>query len=142
MKQAQNRFFYGSLLYFTMLIIIAASAFSVAVLLYERYDPGVLTLNVESLRQAQLGEVEAFLILANRFSQNHEYSDSYDCVNYTNDIGFIAGQLGFNIEKVVGCRPENLSQCHEWVRLKVDYEPQQGSFIDYSRTYINQRVVG
>ena len=84
------------------------------------------------------GEVKDFLMLAQRFADNHDYSkEKYNCRNYTRDLKKIADQLGFDVEQVLGCNSSLSStrECHTWLRLKVDFEPQHASFVDYSKEY-------
>ena len=82
------------------------------------------------------GEVKDFLIVAQRFADNHNYSEEYNCMNYTKDLKQIADQLGFDVEQVVGCTNQSADKyCHAWLKLKVDFEPQFAEFVDYSKSY-------
>jgi len=83
------------------------------------------------------GEVKEFLMVAQRFADNHEYSEQeYNCKNYTRDLKKIADQLGFDVEQVVGCSNQSgNADCHTWLKLKVDFEPQHAGFMDYSKKY-------
>jgi len=66
----------------------------------------------------------------------------YNCVNYTDDTYPIAQSMGLDAYKVVGCNVNNISQCHEWMRIVVDYEPIDNKIVDYSNIYTNVRIVG
>jgi len=82
------------------------------------------------------GEVKDFLLVAQKFADNHEYSKDYNCKNYTRDLKEIADQLGFDVEQVVGCSSQSdNADCHAWLKLKVDFEPQHAQFVDYSKEY-------
>jgi len=82
------------------------------------------------------GEVKDFLMVAQRFADNHKYSEKYNCMNYTRDLKKIADQLGFNIEQAIGCNSSSSPKdCHAWLKLKVDFEPQHAKFVDYSKKY-------
>ena len=84
------------------------------------------------------GEVKDFLMVAQRFADNHNYSEQeYNCRNYTRDLKKIADELGFDVEQVIGCNSSSSSnrECHTWLKLKVDFEPQHAEFVDYSKEY-------
>ena len=82
------------------------------------------------------GEIKDFLLVAQRFADNHDYSQQYNCKNYTKELKQIADQLGFAVEKVVGCNNNSdNAECHAWLKLKVDFEPQYAEFVDYSKEY-------
>ena len=82
-----------------------------------------------------ISEMDQFLLTANRFAREHEYDiNSYNCVNYSNDLKAIADKLGFNTTYATGCRNYNNS-CHRWLRVTMDFEPQEAEFKDYSKTY-------
>jgi len=79
--------------------------------------------------------------LAQRFAENHEYNVShYNCMNYTTELKEIADQLGFKTEVIRGC-PKGGGECHRWLRLKVDFEPQSAMFQDYSSEYPDQQIM-
>jgi len=80
------------------------------------------------------GDILDFVIISQRFAKNHEYTESYKCRNYTEDLARIMQELGLKAEKVEGCNI-NKTECHAWIRLKVDFEPQRAEFIDYSAKY-------
>ena len=92
---------------------------------------------VDSTADYGEGEVKEFLMVAQRFADNHEYSEQeYNCKNYTKDLKKIADQLGFDVEQVVGCSNQSdNADCHTWLKLKVDFEPQHAGFMDYSKKY-------
>lgn len=83
------------------------------------------------------GEVKDFLMVAQRFADNHVYSEQeYNCMNYTKGLKKIADELGFDIEQTVGCTNSSSNrECHAWLKLKVDFEPQHAKFVDYSKEY-------
>lgn len=83
------------------------------------------------------GEIKDFLIVSQRFADNHNYlREEYNCINYTRDLKQIADQLGFDVEQVIGCNSSSLpKECHAWLTLKVDFEPQSAKFVDYSKKY-------
>jgi hypothetical protein len=93
------------------------------------------------------GDVQDFVTVGTRFAATHAgmYSNAngskYTCVNYTNDLEKIAKELGFKVERVDGWENKNETG-HSWLRLSVDYEPQAGTFVDYSKTYPIQEVKG
>ena len=91
-------------------------------------------------KEYQQGEVNDFIILAQRFARNHEPNDSYNCQNYTRDFHDIAEELGFKTEKIKGCPLEKNETCHAWLRLAIDFEPQEGKFKDYSLEYPRQEA--
>ena len=83
------------------------------------------------------GEVKDFLMVAQRFADNHNYSEQeYNCRNYTKDLKKIADELGFDVEQVIGCTNSSSNRyCHTWLKLKVDFEPQHAEFVDCSKEY-------
>jgi hypothetical protein len=82
------------------------------------------------------GDLTDLQILGERFARNHKYNLSYfNCVNYTDDYVRIASELGFNVKKVEGCKESNVTDCHAWIETTIDYEPQTGSYQDYSKLY-------
>jgi len=90
----------------------------------------------------ETGETKDFLTLALRFSKQHDYNlKNYNCVNYTTDLYNIADNLGFDVEVIKGCPKEQNLTCHQWLRLKVDFEPQNSQFVDYSIEYPYQKII-
>lgn len=81
------------------------------------------------------GDVKDFQIIAKRFASMHEYNrESYNCVNYSADLADLAESLGFDVQVVEGCKKGG-GECHAWLKLEVDFEPQSAEFIDYSGLY-------
>jgi hypothetical protein len=97
-------------------------------------SPAAYTNQITDLSE---GEVKDFLIVAQRFAGSHDYSEEYNCMNYTKDLKQIADNLGFDVEQVSGCKNSSSTKedCHFWLRLKIDFEPQSAEFVDYSRSY-------
>jgi len=93
---------------------------------------------VEPKPQPVYGEVHDFILVAQRFANYHTYNvTEYNCKNYTADLKAIADQLGFNTTIIEGFPTENMTAepGHRWLRLHVDFEPQSGTFKDYSKVY-------
>jgi hypothetical protein len=53
----------------------------------------------------------------------------------------IADQLGFKTKIIKGCPEMPGEDCHQWLRLEVDFEPQHAVFKDYSMQYPRQEVL-
>lgn len=84
------------------------------------------------------GDLKEFIMLAKRFSEQHEYViDEYDCNNYTADFYVLATSLGFKVDKVMGF-PDGNGTGHAWIKYETDFDPQTGYFTDYSLEYPNQ----
>jgi hypothetical protein len=120
--------------------IVMGSA-SVAILLKFSQPINVVSLTPapQPVKQATEGEIKDFMLVAERYAVNHNYNnESFNCLNYTNDLLDICDKLGFACQRVTGCTEDNTS-CHAWVRVSVDFEPQTARFTDYSLKYPNQR---
>jgi hypothetical protein len=66
-----------------------------------------------------------------RFAEVHNYTDNYQCLNYSGDYETVMENLGFDVDVVIG-KPKNKSRNgHAWTCLHV--EPQHGSFVRYQR---------
>ncbi len=90
---------------------------------------------ISEKRSQELNDLE---IIMKRFKKHHKYNKSnYNCVNYSKDLMNIAKQLGFEVEEVIRCNDE---MCHEWLSVKMDFEPQTGKFVDYSDKYPKEMV--
>jgi hypothetical protein len=86
-------------------------------------------------------DLSQFLAISKRFADQHEYNKTgYNCVNYTDDLKSITDQLGFRTKAVIGCNRYNGS-CHKFLRLEVDFEPQDAEIVDYSKRYPIQEVL-
>ena len=97
-------------------------------------------IKVTSLPSLSEGELKDFIMVAQRFADNHEFSNSYNCQSYTRDLKQIADNLGFNVEHIIGCNSSSPpKKCHAWLKLIVDFEPQYAIFTDYSKKYPYQR---
>jgi len=97
--------------------------------------------NIDRIPPLYDGEIEEWLVVAGRFAKYHEYNrTSYNCVNYSTDLKAIADSLGFRTKIVRGYVDGN-DTGHEWLKLEVDFEPQHGTFVDYSLDYPNQKDV-
>jgi hypothetical protein len=125
-----------------MMLILGLLAFVVI----KANAPINVELNGYSMQKSDIfkGDVADFVILGARFAATHTYSNEngskYNCINYSNDMAYIAKQLGFKVEVIEGW-PEGNGTGHRWLRLAVDYEPQDGQFVDYSMKYPNQGVI-
>lgn len=85
--------------------------------------------------ESYYGEISDLLILGQRFADYREYNDSYKCENYSEEFRDIAQALGFDVWVETGCKNENMTDCHAWNQVAIDYEPQTGSFDDFSKKY-------
>ena len=104
-----------------------------------------VNLNGYTMEKSNLlaGDIEDFVTLSQRFAQEHTYNlTNYNCQNYTNDLYKLSKELGFKTEKVVGCTEDENKSCHAWLKLVIDFEPQSGTFKDYSKEYPDQTVQG
>jgi hypothetical protein len=100
--------------------------------------PITINLNGQSItdKQPYYGDLTDLQILGKRFAAYHEYNiTKYNCVNYTKDFYDIALSLGFNVNKVQGCKNANHSECHAWVETIIGYEPQTGQYDDLRMLY-------
>jgi len=80
-----------------------------------------------------------FIDFNQEWIKTHEYDiETYNCVNFSQDMDKMAEMFGVGSEMMVGC-PENGSNqsCHRWLLLS--YNPQTGTFVDYSGKYPNKR---
>ena len=78
-------------------------------------------------------DIDRLLDMGEAFADNHTYNRTgYNCVNYSNDFYEIIKEYNYSAEIVWGCRLDNKTRCHQWLRFTFDYEPVYGSFIDYS----------
>lgn len=133
----------------TISVLLITVCFGLLVVMFIKFSqPISISVNGKALEQPApyTGEVLDFIILAKRFADYHTACNGtnctkYNCVNYTNDLKFIADKLGFKTEKVIGYPFEPNKTGHAWLRLKVDWEPQTGDFVDYSKMYPNQEVI-
>jgi hypothetical protein len=86
--------------------------------------------------EAQPAPIDNFNTVANLWASRHEYNiTSYNCINYSHDLKVIAD--AFNIDAMIinGCTDENMTDCHQWLRITRDFEPQTAEYIDYSTIY-------
>ena len=103
-----------------------------------KMKPITLNLNGQQLKEKDFmfGDVADFLLLSERFAATHEYDiEDYNCKNYTRDLKAIADELGFKVKREYGCKSSNFSNCHVWLTIEVDFEPQSNEFVDYTKTY-------
>ena len=80
-------------------------------------------------------QYEAVREIGKLFASNHNYSESYNCQDYSNDIQEVFQSLGIRSYRVSGCKKDNSSVCHRWVRVTLDFEPIWGEFTDYDEEY-------
>jgi hypothetical protein len=131
------------IIYMAGMLVIAALLTFVVI---KTSSPINVELNGYSMQKTDIfqGDVADFAVLGARFASTHTYSNEngskYNCINYSNDLAYIAKQLGFKVEVIEGW-PEGNGTGHRWLRLAVDYEPQDGQFVDYSMKYPNQGVI-
>lgn len=103
-------------------------------------EPVTFNINgIPSLSEGYYGEISDLLVLGKRFANYHTYSKNYSCINYSNDFKEIAESLGFEVETVSGYKYANLTEGHQWLKLKIDYEPQTAIFQDYDKEYPYRR---
>jgi hypothetical protein len=127
------RFNFKDTLIFFIGIFLVCYAFDVFV---NNSAENKYTAAANSVLDLSEGEVKDFLIVSQRFAENHIYSEQYNCMNYTKDLKQIADELGFDVEQVVGCNSSSSPKdCHAWLKLKFDFEPQFAEFVDYSKKY-------
>lgn len=87
------------------------------------------------------GEVREFMVVSNRFRNTRSYDvNNYTCINYTRDLYELTKELGFETKMIKGC-PEGDGPCHQFLKLEVDFEPQDGVFLDYSLMYPHQKEI-
>jgi len=92
----------------TLCVLVALTAV-IAFKIYES-DRDPVRVNIEDIRYKQdFGELQAFLVLADRFADQHEWSSEYNCVNYSQDLYMLAYALGYNVTRVQGWHSGNLS---------------------------------
>ena len=83
-------------------------------------------------------ELEEFMRIAKNFSKQHNYTDDYQCVNYSKDLLIELENLSIPIYEVWGCKNFTHSEhCHSWLRVGYtrDFNPQTGKFKDFSKEY-------
>jgi hypothetical protein len=122
---------------FCIILLMCFIAAGLVSLMYRFSQPIVTEVKMVQ-EEASQGDMRDFLIIAQRFAAEHDYDfDTYNCVNYSYDLGKVLDQVGIGYEIMRGCREgyQNKTSCHQWLRLKMDFEPQSGSFVDYSKTY-------
>lgn len=84
-------------------------------------------------------ELIEFQKIAKRFSSQHNYSEDYNCVNYTKDLKMIGDMLGYKTYRASAYAHDNLSD-HAFLKVYLDIEPQSGEYIDYSKYYVKQSI--
>jgi hypothetical protein len=85
-------------------------------------------------------EVDGMWFIKNYHGDELNYTEDYNCVNFTNSLLEYADKIGVYCQAVTGCPDENKnSTCHRWVRC--DIEPQSFSFVDYRTKYPYQKVI-
>jgi len=124
-----------------LMMTVVVGAVSIYAMMEKMDNP--IEINFQDMQEVYLtDEVRDITMFIERFAQNHQYNiTGYNCVNYSSDVMMVAEHLGFDdrLEMVSGC---NATECHRWLRIKIDFEPQTATFVDYSKKYKNQRVVG
>jgi len=132
-------------------ILIIAMSLGSMLLSYKIYEQEIvfeINNKYEPIKQESMvedGDMADFFVVARRFANNHNYSDDYNCVNYTDDLYRIIEELGLstNIEKVRGCSEEGMTgECHRWLKITMDFEPQSYTIKDYSDEYFYQEIIG
>ena len=96
-----------------------------------------LNYNIESMDRKGIDKLEEIEYIGQKFAANHNYSKDYDCKNYSDDLYEVLKALGYNVKEVSGCKAENGSECHRWLRigLELDFEPIDGEFVNYEDVY-------
>ena len=125
-------------IFFATLICIAITC----AILFKTTQPIEVKLNGYTMTKSDImkGDLTDFVLVGQRFAKTHQWTENYTCMNYTQDLEKIAEELGFKVKVIHGWTETNDSG-HAWIRLAVDYEPQTGTFTDYSYIYPNQKEV-
>lgn len=129
---------------YAILVIILAVSFTIILKLS---TPITIDLNGRSITEPSpiKGDIEEFMIVAERFATNHEYNRTgYNCINFSLDLKQITDALGFKTKVIQGCPLDQYlrnKSCHYWLRLEVDFEPQTALFTDYSIEFPIQEVI-
>jgi hypothetical protein len=72
-------------------------------------------------------------ILNTKFAVAHNYSESYDCENYSRDYYILMKNLGYDASVTIGCNSE---MCHAWNKLSINIESQKGTIVtNYTEEY-------
>jgi|GEM_PF-3797248 len=84
------------------------------------------------LKNNDINDFYLLSIINKKFMENHIYSESYTCVNYTIDYGKMLQHLGYDVSTVIGSNTDN---AHAWNKVCFDIEPQTGEIINYESEY-------
>lgn len=116
------------------LIIIVVQAMIISVIIWS-WSESEIIYNINA-------DFDQFFELGRQFAIEHEYSDKYNCMNYSKDFRNVAMGFNFSIDRVIGCPLNftNSSDCHAFNLITFDYEPQDGLIKDYSKKYPLRRV--
>lgn len=83
---------------------------------------------------AEVTEYDMLGYITERFAEQRNYTDDYDCVNYSEDYERLMAQLGIEVTTRTGC---NDTMCHRWVQVGID--PQTGQLSHNARKYPQER---
>ena len=124
--------FYEDLILFAGLMLLATFCFLAGYHLHEQ--PTYKVYN------ATITDEMLFDIIGQRFANNHNHTETYNCVNYTRDYLFVMKSLGLdeNIDGVVGYN--EIGPGHAWIQVTRNYEPQIATYINYTNLYQKDRL--
>jgi hypothetical protein len=86
--------------------------------------------------------IKKILAIGDLFAQTHTYiNKTYTCVNFSNEVKELFDHFNITSKRVNGCRFDNASRCHRWLKVELDFEPIHGNFVDYSQKYKIREVM-
>jgi hypothetical protein len=110
-------------LFFSMGVIVMGQ-FNLQLMRFDGPKEATLV-NLSLIREVALGN-----------AVQHEFNSfSYNCVNYSADVQELLLEKNITLRSVKYC---NETSCHR--ALKIDFEPQTGQFVDYSKQYPKQVI--
>lgn len=104
----------------------------------------ILEWEIEDLKEDIENSKPLFQQIAEDVANSHEYSDDYNCVDFTRDLVKALKEAGYEAEKVVGyarwCDPnKNSNDClHAWTKVTVYIESTTGKVLtpeEYEENY-------
>lgn len=117
------------ILYTLLIVLISSTSAIISVTKYYEGMPPKIEIE-EVYVSNQFSNLDDILL---DFPVNRSYDiKNYNCVNYSDDLMTELAGSGYNSTSIIRC---NKSMCHKWVRLHIDIEPQDGTFINYSEEY-------
>ena len=80
------------------------------------------------------------VIFIERFKRAYDIDD-WNCLHMSQNVKKILDSKNYTSTIMVGCEPNNLSDCHAWIDVVVSYDATSAWFLD-KNDYVNIDILG